>query len=135
MSRLSVSWLWGSLLSPINRLLGSSRSQLTSRMAPCPSGPHVHVAWGQQRRVGDTTGATCGIGDCCLHCITLSTNVLLTDPLRPVSASSEMSAGTTCAQWRGGMETPLSATKYSHLPTQVRYSMARPTGTPLASPK
>lgn len=32
--------------------LGSSRSQFTSRMAPCPSGPHVHVAWGGQTGLG-----------------------------------------------------------------------------------
>lgn len=33
--------------------LGSSRSQFTSRMAPCPSGPHVHVAWsGGEKKQG-----------------------------------------------------------------------------------
>lgn len=102
-----------SLLS-ITPLLGSSRSQFTSRMAPCPSGPHVHVAWGQQSGAEDTIRDSNGVGGCSPH-VTLSTSVLPTDPLRLVSASSEMSAGTGMLIGAGAAVTPRFRDKAAQL--------------------
>lgn len=108
--------------------LGSSRSQFTSRMAPCPSGPHVHVAWGRGRGQGVKRGwgpatitppsPTVALGGSHSPLSTLSSSVLLTAPLRLVSASSEMSAGRGVL--RGGASPP--APRFGGVPLTLTHT-------------
>lgn len=119
--------------------LGSSRSQFTSRMAPCPSGPHVHVAWGGQTGLGLSVvtpstfhGDPGGLAPPFLY--------LIHQRLAHRAATGGVGVQRDLCRdkdaWGGGHPRHHHNFGVSphYLPTQVRYNMALPTGTPPASP-